>query len=159
MRRTLLALTLGIAVTAGTVVPAAAQQEHRPFTVNGTFLQIEGTLAELVTADITGQEKIVWVDVSQLRDLDSGRIANLKDFEAVQIMLLEQPDSTFLAIEYRELAKGSMVNNTDWGVSEAYTTRDDSINARVDNGPDDDEARAQGNTFDVKGRRVEEDDD
>jgi len=158
MRRRLLALTLGVAVAAGTVVPAAARQEHRPFTANGTFLQIEGTLVEFVTADIIGQEKIVWVDVSQLRDLDGGRVTNLEDFEAVQIILLERSDGTFQAIEYRELAKGSMVNNTDWGVSEGYTTRDDSINARVDNGPDDDEVRAQGDTYDVQGRRVEEDD-
>lgn len=59
MRRQLLALTLGVAVAAGTVVPAAARQEHRPFTANGTFLQIEGTFVEFVTADVTGQETII----------------------------------------------------------------------------------------------------
>ena len=56
------------------------------------------------------------------------------------------------------MPKGSKVNNTDWGVQEGYTTRNDSINARVDNGPDDDEARNQGDRFDNKGRRNKDDD-
>ena len=154
MRPITIAVLLGLWLSLCAANTAVAQKEHQPFTVNGTLLKIDGWNAELVTADITGETKIVWVDLSQLRDLDGGGVANLTSFEAVQIVLREQADGAFLAIEYRELAKGSMVNNTDWGVQEAYTTRDDSINARVDNGPDDDEARNQGDTFDVKGRRV-----
>ena len=81
------------------------------------------------------------------------------DGEAIQVELLEQSDGSFLAIRYWELVKGSKVNNTDWGVDEANTTRDDSIEARVDNVPDDDEARRQGDRFDEKGREVDHDDD
>ena len=44
------------------------------------------------------------------------------------------------------------------GDIEGYTTRNDSINARVDSGPDDDEARNQGDRFDNKGRRNKDDD-
>jgi hypothetical protein len=73
--------------------------------------------------------------------------------ESVQLLLQPQEDGTYLARQYEKLPKGSMVNNTDWGISEAFTTRNDSINARVDNGPDDDEARRQGDRFDDKGRR------
>lgn len=77
--------------------------------------------------------------------------------ESVQLLLHPQTDGTFAAREYRELAKGSTVNNTDWGIHEAYTTRDDSINARVGNVPDDDEALSKGDRFDQKGRRIDDD--
>ena len=40
-----------------------------------------------------------------------------------------------------------------------YTTRDDSIEARVDNVPDDDEAIAKDHELDNKGRRIKKDDD
>lgn len=110
------------------------------------------------TNDISGEYQIIWVDLSWLKDSDFGRFIDLEEPEAVQIELVEQPDGSFLATQYWELVKGSQVNNTDWGVSEGYNSRDDSINARVDNGPDDDEARAQGDTFDVQGRRIDDDD-
>lgn len=69
--------------------------------------------------------------------------------------LLPQADGTFLAREYRERAKGGTVNNTNWSINEASTTRDDSIHARVDNVPGDDDALNQGDCFDNKDRRVE----
>ena len=111
------------------------------------------------TNDITGEYQIIWVDLSWLKDSDFGDFIDLANREAVQIELLEQPEGSFLATQYWELVKGSQVNNTDWGVEEGYNSRDDSINARVDNGPDDDEARNRGNKFDTQGRRVKEKDD
>lgn len=111
------------------------------------------------TSDIAGESQIVWLDLSWLHDADGGDFVNLVDGEAIQVELLEQSDGSFLAIRYWELAKGSKVNNTDWGIHEASTTRDDSIEARVDNVPDDDEARRQGDRFDEKGREVDHDDD
>ena len=150
-------MTLAIGIAIVTVGATSTEDEHGPFTANGTVLATGDRAAAFITADFAGQTQIIQMALSKLRDLSGGRRANLKDDEAVQIMLVEQPDGTFLAIQYEELAKGSMVNNTAWGVQEAYTTRDDSINARVDNGPDDDEARNQGDHFDVKGRRVDDD--
>jgi hypothetical protein len=111
------------------------------------------------TSDITGEAQVIWLDLSWLKDSDHGDVVDLVDGEAIQVELHEQPDGSFLAIRYWELVKGSKVNNTDWGIHEASTTRDDSIEARVDNVPDDDEARRQGDRFDEKGRRVDHDDD
>jgi hypothetical protein len=115
--------------------------------------------AAFSTSDITGEAQIVWLDLSWLNDADHGDFVNLVDGEAIQVELHERPDGSFLAIRYWELVKGSKVNNTDWGIDEANTTRDDSIEARVDNVPDDDEARRQGDRFDEKGREVDHDDD
>lgn len=109
--------------------------------------------AAFLTSDVTGQPTLVWLDLSWLHDHNVEGYANLEENESVQVRLQAQPEGSFLAREYAELAKGSMVNNTDWGVQEEYTTRDDSINARTQNGPDDDEARAQYE------RRLEEQED
>ena len=111
------------------------------------------------TSDIAGEAQIIWLDLSWLNDTEDRGFIDLVDGEAIQVELLEQSDGSFLAIHYWELAKGSKVNNTDWGIDEANTTRDDSIEARVDNVPDDDEARRQGDRFDEKGREVDHDDD
>jgi hypothetical protein len=111
------------------------------------------------TPAITGYDKIIWLDMSWLKDSDKGPLVDLVNGEAIQVELLEQADGSFLAVRYWALVKGSKQNNTDWGVQESNTTRDDSIEARVDNVPDDDEARAQGDRFDDKGRRVDHDDD
>ena len=190
MRMRAIALALGLGLMATTAMPARAEREHQPFTVNGTILRIvpaatveqartalDGQLgaeggashddgqgatrryAALRTNDISGEDQILWVDLSWLKESDFGRFIDLQEPEAVQIELVEQPDGSFLATQYWELVKGSQVNNTDWGVEEGYNSRDDSINARVDNGPDDDEARAQGDRFDVQGRRIDDDGD
>jgi hypothetical protein len=110
------------------------------------------------TSAISGGSQIIWLDLSWLKDSDRGDIVDFEGNEAIQVELLEQPDGSFLAIRYWALRKGSKLNNTDWGVQEANNTRNDSTEARVDNVPDDDEARAQGDRFDEKGRRVEDDD-
>jgi hypothetical protein len=102
-----------------------------------------------VTSDINGQPTTVVLDLSWLKQ-EGMDYVNLDPPVAAEVLLDPQPNDTYLAVQYGALAVGSDVNNTDWGVHEEYTTRDDSINARVNNGPDDDEARAQD--------RVEEDD-
>jgi hypothetical protein len=113
-----------------------------------------------LTSHMTSEPAYVVLDLSWLADEDSQDFVDLETFkyptnltvesipsqETTQIQVQPQADGTYLARAYWELAKGSKVNNTDWGVREQYTTRDDSINARVDNGPDDDESRAQGPT-------------
>ena len=116
--------------------------------------------AAFLTSDVTGRPTVIWIDLSRLRDQDgSGDFPNLKENEAVQIELVGQPEGSFLAHQYWALAKGSAVNNTDWGVRESYNTGpNDAIKARRDNVPDDDEALNQGDKFDNKGRRQKEDD-
>lgn len=125
-----------------------------------------------LTSDMTGEPTYIVLDLSWLRDEDNQQFVDLMVFdpdgsaernvpgthESAQLLLHPQRDGTYLAREYRELAKGSQVNNTDWGIHEPTTTRDDSIDARVHNVPDDDEALNQGDRFDHKGRRVDDDD-
>jgi hypothetical protein len=125
-----------------------------------------------LTYAMDGRAAFIVLDMSWLEEEDNLGFVDLMLFEtgpaavrgvpgtheSVQLLLQPQQDGTYLARQYEKLPKGSKVNNTDWGVSESYTVRNDSINARVDNGPDDDEARRQGTTFDDKGRRVDPDD-
>ncbi|MFN0074153.1 MAG: hypothetical protein ACKVVP_21950 [Chloroflexota bacterium] len=135
---------------------------------NGTFQKgvrdgpRPGTLpyGAFLTSDINGQPSVIFLDFNFLRgsEEDIGCFVNLQEDESTQLVLTLQPEDSFLVRGYAELARGSKVNNTDWGVSESYTTRDDSIEARVDNGPDDDEVRAQGDKFTVSGRRNKTDD-
>jgi hypothetical protein len=125
-----------------------------------------------LTYAMDGRRAFVVLDMSWLREEDNLGFVDLMLFdtgesavrrvpgthESVQLLLQPQHDGTYLARQYEKLPKGSMVNNTDWGISESFTTRNDSINARVDNGPDDDESRRQGDVFDDKGRRRASDD-
>ncbi|MGE3270076.1 MAG: hypothetical protein AB7P40_15095 [Chloroflexota bacterium] len=150
-RRTWLAAALGASLTLGNVLPgtalaAPALQEVSGdrFTANGTIIALHSdSQAEFRTSDLSGQPETITLDLSWLTDED-------RDYayfgERTPIAALLQPldDGTYRAVQFEQLSQGSMVNNTDWGVQEEYTTRDDSINARTDNGPDDDEARAQG---------------
>ncbi|MGE3269474.1 MAG: hypothetical protein AB7P40_12055 [Chloroflexota bacterium] len=114
----------------------------------------------LMTSHVTSEPALIVLDLSWISDAEMHNFVDLAVFghpsdltvesipdqETVRMQLQPQQDGTYLARAFWELSAGSMVNNTDWGVREQYTTRDDSINARVDNGPDDDEARAQGQT-------------
>jgi hypothetical protein len=70
---------------------------------------------------------------------------------SVQLLITPLDDGTYLPREYRNLPAGSMVNNTDWGISEAFTTRNDSIDAHVNNGPDDDEPASRGTSMTTRG--------
>ncbi|MCC6174275.1 MAG: hypothetical protein IT305_03130 [Chloroflexi bacterium] len=139
----------------------AVDRHFGPVTERSDVGRTENTrqYAAFLTSDISGQPQIIWLDLAWLTTSDYGHFVDLVDGEAIQIELREQSDGSFLAIRYWELVKGSKVNNTDWGVQESYTTRDDSINARVHNVPDDDEALNQGDRFDQKGRRIDHDDD
>lgn len=125
-----------------------------------------------LTYAMDGRAALIVLDLAWLQEEDNLGFVDLMLFdtggspvrnvpgthESVQLSLQPLEDGTYRARQYQKLPKGSKVNNTDWGISEPFTTRNDSINARVDNGPDDDEARRQGDTFDDKGRRVEDDD-
>lgn len=108
--------------------------------------------ASFLTSDINGQPTTVVLDLSWLKQ-EGMDFVDLDPPVAAEVLLDPRPNDTYLAVQYGALATGSDVNNTDWGIQERWTTRDDSINARTDNGPDDDEARAQDHNED------EEDDD
>lgn len=81
--------------------------------------------ATFLTADLTGQVQVIFLDLSWLSDEEFFDFVNLEQNESVQIGLIELVDGSFRAGEYWELAKGSKVNNTDWGILEVWTTRDD----------------------------------
>jgi hypothetical protein len=103
---------------------ASTDPQAKPY---GLFLQ----------TDATGSDAYLMVDLSWLEestgepgfaDLQTDRALG-GQHESVQLQLRQLPDNSFLAIEYSGLAKGSMVNNTDFGVQERMTVYDDAINA------------------------------
>jgi hypothetical protein len=126
---------------------AATDPQAKPY---GFFLQ----------SGATGEQTYLVVDLSWLARQDaSGTVPDLKvspqlggQTEAISVSVRQQSDGTYLAIQYEDLAKGSMVENTNYGIREEWSTRNDSLNARVGNVPEDDEALA-------KQRHREKDDD
>jgi hypothetical protein len=86
--------------------------------------------------DTTGEDAYLVLDLSWLAQQDLGEVPNLEvdqslagEHETVAVLLQQQPDNSFLAIQYAALSKGSAVNNTDFGVQERMTVHDDAINA------------------------------
>lgn len=151
LRRTWLAAALGATLTFSTVAPGAAlaapalqaSQDER-FTLRGTIIDLlPDDRAEFRTSGLTGEPTIITLDLSTIAEAGLG-YADIAPHTAIAALVEPLGDGTYRMIQYQGLAKGSQVNSTDWGVEEEYTTRDGSINARTNNGPDDDEARAQG---------------
>jgi hypothetical protein len=79
---------------------------------NGLVFPVEAQTAAVITADIAGQTRLIRVDLSTLRDLGGWR-ADLEEGAAVRIVLVEQPDGAFRAIQYEK------VDTIDRGVPNA----------------------------------------
>jgi hypothetical protein len=147
----ILAAVLGASLSLSTVAPGAAlaaptlqDTENERFTIRGTLLDVYANeTADFHTSSITGEPTVVTLDLSWIADQGRGYV-DLESQTPIAVLVEPRDDGTYRAILFLGLAHGSQVNQTDWGVEEELTTRDDSINARTDNGPDDDEARAQG---------------
>jgi hypothetical protein len=119
-----------------------SDQEMAGFSAVGTIVNVFGNqCATFLTSAISGTEEMVVLDLSQLAAAEGG--FEVQEQTAIHVALIPQENGTFLAQRFEGMAQGDMVNNTDFGIQEEWTTRDDSINARVENVPDDDEALAQ----------------
>jgi hypothetical protein len=116
--------------------------EMAQFSAVGTVVELFGNhCATFLTSAISGTEEMVVLDLSQLPTEDGG--VGLQEQTPIHVALIPQANGSFQVSEFRGLAHGEMVNTANFGIQEEWTTQDDSINARVENVPEDDEALAQ----------------
>ena len=100
--RILVPVALAVGIVIATVSGASTEDKHGPFVADGPVLPVEDQTAAAITADIAGQTRLIWVDLSTLHDL-GGRRADLPEGAAVRIMLVEQPDGPFREIHYEKV--------------------------------------------------------
>ena len=146
VRRGLAPLAFAAAISAFTLVGSAAAAE-RTFDVSGSVLEVRGTVLTILTADVIGTEQPIMVDVSWLRDLQ------IKPGDPISLTIMSREFNTFLALGVVD--ESPFVNRLEFGVREEFTTRQDSIEARVGNVPHDDEALAK----ERRGRNLRRQDD
>ena len=127
---------------------AAAQE--RSFDVSGTVLQVQGSILTILTADVIGREQPITVDVSRLRELQ------VEVGDPLALTIRSRESDTFLALGLVD--ESPFVNREEFGVREEFTVKRDSIQARVGNVPEDDEALAKQDR-DHNLRQDEDDDD
>ena len=150
-RRRLAAFAVAGAISALTLGGVASAADDR-FDVTGTIYEIDGPILTIVTSDVIGKPQAVMVDVSQVEDVDFTRGT------AIQLSIWSRENDTFLAREV--VSEYPYVNGAHFGVREEFTTRQDSIQARVGNVPEDDEAlNQQHRDSNLRERNGDDDDD
>ena len=155
-RRRLAAVALAGALSGLALGGVASAQNHR-FDITGTIYEVKrngGTsLATIVTTDVIGRPQAITVDVSQIRDVD------FTAGTSIQLTIYSRENDTFLAREV--VREYPYVNGADFGVEEWMNTRQDSIQARVGNVPEDDESLAKQHRSpqNLRERQDEDDDD
>ncbi len=147
LRRGLVPLAFAVTTVVGvlTAGPAAAQQ--RTFDVSGTVLEVRGATLVILTADVSGTEQPITVDVSQLRGLQ------IQAGDPLSLTVMSREFNTYLSTGIVD--ESPFVNRLDFGVREEFTTKQDSIAAGVGNVPTDDEALAKQH----RGRNLRDRDD
>ena len=138
---------LALMLTAVSVASASPARAEDTFDVSGTVISIRGQILTIVTSDIIGREQPIMVDVAWLPDLQ------VQVGDPLSLTVRSREADTFLALGI--VRESPFVNGLDFGVREEFTTRQDSIEARVGNVPVDDEALAKQN----RGRNLRRDDD
>src|SRR3712207_1538361 len=137
-RRRLAAVAVAGALSALALGSVASAQNER-FDITGTIYEVKRnggtTLATIVTSDVIGRPQAITVDVSQVKDVD------FTSGTAIQLTIFSRENDTFLAREV--VREYPYVNGAHFGVREEFTPRQDSIQARVGNVPEDDEVLAQ----------------
>ncbi len=137
-RRRLAALVVAGALSAF-ALGGVASAAHERFDITGTIYEVKRnggtTLATIVTSDVIGRPQAITVDVSQIKNVD------FTTGTSIQLTIYSRENDTFLAREV--VREYPYVNGADFGVREEFTVRQDSIQARVGNVPEDDEALAQ----------------
>lgn len=144
----LAATVLTLPSVGGTAV-AQERMVERTFDVSGTVIDVRGSTLIILTSDVIGREQPITVDVSQLRGLQ------IEAGDPLALTIRSRPSDTFLAIGV--VAESPFVNREEFGVREEFTVKQDSIQARVGNVPEDDEALAKERRD--RNLREEEDDD
>ena len=126
-----LAFAAGLAAFGGSGQAAAATQ----FDVSGTVVSVQPPNIVLLTSDISGQSMPITVNVSYLKNLQ------VKPGDPISLTIISRPSDTYVALGVQ--GEGNFVNGQDFGVQEQFNTIKGSIEARVGNVPEDDEALAQ----------------
>ena len=138
MRRRLAVVAVAGAISALTL-GGVASASHERFDITGTVYEVQydgrARLATIVTTDVIGKPQAITVDVSQIKNVD------FTPGTSIQLTIYSRENDTFLAREV--VREYPYVNGAEFGVREEFTTRQDSIQARVGNVPEDDEALAQ----------------
>jgi hypothetical protein len=109
------------------------------FTVSGTVVEVRGQEVILLTTDLTGREQPITVDLSLVSRPDARH--DVRPGDPISLAIVAREFDTYLALGVE--ATSPTVNRLEFGVREEFTTRDDSIRARVGNVPEDDEALAK----------------
>ena len=131
--RSLAALAFAAILTAfgGSGQASAATQ----FDVSGTVVSVQPPNIVILTNDISGQSMPITINVSFLKD------PQVKPGDPISLTIISRPSDTYLALGVQ--GEGNFVNGLDFGVQEQFTTIQGSIEARVGDVPEDDEALAQ----------------
>jgi hypothetical protein len=138
---------LALMLTTVSVASASPARAEDTFDVSGTVISIRGQILTIVTSDIIGREQPIMVDIVWVPDLQ------VQVGDPLSLTVRSREADTFLALG---IVRGSpFVNGLDFGVREEFTTRQDSIEARVGNVPVDDEALAK----QKRGRNLHRDED
>lgn len=139
MRRTMVALALGVGLTVSTLgsaatAPVALAQAADQFAVSGTATAREGNILTLVTSDLTGSVQPIRIDMSRLSAF------SIELGGPVSMTVVPRAFDTYLALGLRE--EGTDVDRLDYGHAH-FETLNDTVQARTDNNPEDDEALAK----------------
>ena len=126
-----LAFAAGLTAFGGGGQAAAATQ----FDVSGTVVSVQPPNIVLLTSDISGQSMPITVNVSYLKNLQ------VKPGDPISLTIISRPSDTYVALGVQ--GEGNFVNGQDFGVQEQFNTIKGSIEARVGNVPEDDEALSQ----------------
>jgi hypothetical protein len=148
-RQSLAVLGLTAALVAGGSA-SIASADQQSSDVSGTVYEVNGPIVTLVTSDLSGRPQAILVDISWLRE------AQVVAGDPLQLTIQPRESDTYLA---RSLVQESpFVNREEFGVREEFTVLQDSIQARVGNVPEDDEALAKQHR-DKNLRQKDDDDD
>jgi len=151
LARSLAVAGFAATMTIGALAGSALADEQR-FDITGTVLEVNGDQLVILTSDVIGKPQPITVDVSQLRGLQ------ITADTPIQLTIMPREHDTYLATGI--VRESPYVNGADFGVSEEFTVRQDSIQAGVGNVPEDDEAlNQQHRTNDLHHRDRNEDDD
>ena len=145
VRRGLAALGLAAMLSALSLGSAFAARDT--FDLSGTVIKVDGPILTVLTSDLIGKDQPIMVDISWLMDRNSElRNLQIQTDTPISLTVMPRESDTFLAtgVIARGIVRESpFVNGLEFGVREEFTTRQDSIEARVGNVPVDDEALAQ----------------
>lgn len=139
-------------------VVAAFMVALTPAPASAARFEIKGTVHSkneanetmvIITSDVIGQPQAITVDMGRFSRVFRDTAVN----SSIAMVIEDRPFDTFKVVGLTSF--GSYVNQNDFGTQEHFNPRNDSIQAHVQNVPDDDEALAKQN----RGSNLKKDDD